>query len=392
MKSVEKTKCCGCTACQHVCPQNAITMKEDEQGFKYPEIDVLRCTHCGLCWKICPFTMLKKPVAPHYQVFAARHKSEEVLERSSSGGMFTAFSDYVLNKGGSVYGCGYDSDFRLVHQRVADKSGRDSLCGSKYVQSDLGDCYVQIRKDLENGKDVCFIGTPCQCAGLQSFLTKTDLSKLVTVALICHGVPSPKLFKEYLEYCNGKRKAKIINYEHRPKHRHWGHIERAKFIYDNGFSDSVSVLSQGWKWLFYSNAALRPCCYECPWAKNGHTADVTVGDYWGIEDCMPDFYDKMGVSAVLINTPKGEYVFDAVSGVLEIRRSCFEDVVRKNPNLTTPSKPLTDRKKFWSIYHRKGFPALIKKYGHINLYYKMRNMAGRILRKVKSFLPKANAL
>lgn len=385
MKSVEKTKCCGCTACQHACPQNAITMKEDKQGFKYPEIDVLRCTHCGLCRKICPFTMLKKSATPHYQVFAARHKSKAVLERSSSGGMFTAFSDYVLDRGGTVYGCKYDSDFKLVHLRVADRSGRDSLCGSKYVQSDLGDCYVQIREDLTDGKDVCFIGTPCQCAGLQSFLTKTDHSKLVTVALICHGVPSPKLFREYLDYCNEKRKAKITDYEHRPKHRHWGHIERARFIYDNGDSDSDSVLSQGWKWLFYSNAALRPCCYECPWAKGGHTADVTVGDYWGIEECMPDFYDRMGVSAVLINTPKGEYVFDEVADTLEIRRSCFEDVIKKNPNLTAPSKPLTDREKFWSVYRQKGFSALIARYGHINLYYRIRNTVGRLLRKAGLF-------
>lgn len=385
MKSVEKTKCCGCTACQHACPQNAITMKEDKQGFKYPEIDVLRCTHCGLCRKICPFTMLKKSATPHYQVFAARHKSKAVLERSSSGGMFTAFSDYVLDRGGTVYGCKYDSDFKLVHLRVADRSGRDSLCGSKYVQSDLGDCYVQIREDLTDGKDVCFIGTPCQCAGLQSFLTKTDHSKLVTVALICHGVPSPKLFREYLDYCNEKRKAKITDYEQRPKHRHWGHIERARFIYDNGDSDSDSVLSQGWKWLFYSNAALRPCCYECPWAKGGHTADVTVGDYWGIEECMPDFYDRMGVSAVLINTPKGEYVFDEVADTLEIRRSCFEDVIKKNPNLTAPSKPLTDREKFWSVYRQKGFSALIARYGHINLYYRIRNTVGRLLRKAGLF-------
>ena len=360
MKSIEKTKCCGCTACQHACPHNAIKMKEDEQGFKYPEIDALRCNHCGLCREICPFTILKKSVTPHYQVYAARHKSEEVLEHSSSGGMFTAFSDYVLNKEGIVYGCGYDSDFRLVYRRAADRSSRDSLCGSKYVQSDLGDCYVQIKKDLKDGKHVCFIGTPCQCAGLQSFLTGADTSRLVTIALICHGVPSPKLFREYLEYCNGKRKAKIINYEHRPKHRHWGHIERAKFIYDNGDSDSDSVLSQGWKWLFYSNAALRPCCYECPWAKGGHTADITIGDYWGIEECMPDFYDKMGVSAVLINTSKGEYVFREVAGALEIRPSNFKDVVRKNPNLISPSKPLTDKEKFWNVCKVRTYQPLLQ--------------------------------
>lgn len=383
MKNEEKVKCCGCTACQHVCPQNAITMTEDDMGFKYPKTDALRCTHCGLCRKICPFTMFKKPATPHYQVFAAKHKSGDVLERSSSGGMFTAFSDYILNKGGTVYGCGYDNDFKLAHQRAIDRSSRNSLCGSKYVQSDLRDCFVQIKKDLMDGRDVCFIGTPCQCAGLQSFLTNTDTLRLLTIALICHGVPSPKLFQEYLEYCSKKRKARIIDYEHRPKHRHWGHVERAKFIYDNGDSDSDSVLSQGWKWLFYTNAALRPCCYECPWAKSGHTADVTVGDYWGIEDCMPDFYDKMGVSAVLINTKKGEYVFGEIADALEIRCSSFRDVIRKNQNLTAPSVPLTDRDDFWRIYHQKGFSALITKYGHINLYYRIRNMAGRLLRKMR---------
>lgn len=387
MKTVYEQKflCCGCTACQHICPQNAISMIEDDQGFKYPQIDFLRCTNCGLCKKVCPLVTLKKPATPHYQVFAARHRNRDVLERSSSGGMFTAFSDYVLDKGGMVYGSCYNKDFKLMHQCAVDRESRNSLCGSKYVQSDLNDCFDQIKKNLTNGRDVCFVGTPCQCAGLQSFLINTDTSQLLTIALICHGVPSPKLFDEYLKYCNKKRKAKIIEYEHRPKHRYWGHIERARFIYDNGDSDSDSdsVLSQGWKWLFYSNAALRPCCYECHWAKNGHTADVTLGDYWGIEDSIPDFYDKMGVSAVLINTKKGQCVFREISDAVEFRSSNFEDVIRKNPNLTAPSIPLTDKEKFWEIYGQKGFSELMVRYGHINSYYRLKNIVRRLVYKMR---------
>lgn len=382
----KKSNCCGCTACLHICPKGAISMKADGEGFSYPAIDSGICVDCGLCEKACPISHHEKPDSPHHAVYAVKHKDAAVLERSSSGGMFTAFSDYVLGKGGVVYGCKYDERFVLTYARADDTRNRDSLCGSKYIQADLADTYAEVKYDLKRGIYVCFVGTACYCAGLYSFLKQqnVDISKLLTLSFICHGVPSPLLFHEYVDYCNKKRKAAIVDYEHRPKHRFWGHIERAKFVYDNGDSDSDSDsdLSQAWKWLFYSNAPLRHCCYECLWAKHGHASDVTIGDFWGIEDCQPEFYDKMGVSVVLTNSKKGDDVFKAIRSNLIVKEAKYEDAIKKNPNLVASSVPLVDRATFWNVYHSKGFGALITKYGHISMYYKLKSLARIVLKKI----------
>jgi coenzyme F420-reducing hydrogenase beta subunit len=383
MIKLDKEQCCGCGACEQACPRNAISLVSDEEGFSYPRTNTNMCISCDICNRICPYTCLLFPLSPHYLCYAAKHKDTAALEKSSSGGMFIALSDRFLEHGGVIYGSGYDANIVARHMRAINLAERNNLCGSKYVQSEISNTYTLCKIDIQQNKEVLFVGTPCQLAGLNSFLGELYRPNLLTVSIICHGVPSPKLFAEYLEYSNRKRNAHIVEYCHRPKTNYWGHIERSKFIYVNGEinSDSDSVLSQAWKWLFYSNAALRPCCYKCPWTKNGHSSDITIGDFWGIEDVMPDFYDKLGVSAVLINTKKGELAFEKISGTIDKCKSSFEDILRKNPNLTVCSYPLTNRRKFWKLYYEKGFAALVRRYGRINMYWQLKNLARKVVRK-----------
>ncbi|MDR1157990.1 MAG: Coenzyme F420 hydrogenase/dehydrogenase, beta subunit C-terminal domain, partial [Oscillospiraceae bacterium] len=246
----DKTKCCGCAACARSCLTGAIVMLADAEGFIYPKINKTQCVDCGLCHKVCPYidNEVVENFHPHYKCYAATHKDRAVLERSSSGGVFTALSDIILEQDGAVYGCGYTEQLKAIHMRATSTTERDNLCGSKYVQSEIDDSFIYVRDDLRNGLHVLFMGTPCQIAGLLLFLYGENTSNLLTVSLICHGVPSPKLFAEYLDYCNKRRNAKIVEYHHRSKNNYWAHIECSKFVYNNGDSDSDSdsLMSQAW--------------------------------------------------------------------------------------------------------------------------------------------------
>lgn len=199
--------CSGCTACESICPQGAINMKADALGFLYPEVNVDKCIDCDLCIKVCAFNdgyetpdNFEKPIA-----VGARHKNPDEVATSRSGAAFIALSDYILEHGGVVYGAGYTDHFRVVHKRARTKEERDEFKGSKYVQSDLTGIFRQVRKDLTDGLTVLFSGTPCQTAGLNSFIGKRLRDKLILVDIVCHGVPSPNLWRDYLAYLRRKQ-------------------------------------------------------------------------------------------------------------------------------------------------------------------------------------------
>lgn len=389
-----KEACCGCGACLSVCRFGALMQNVDEEGFSYPEVDVTKCKECGLCKKACPMNgdncseSLKK-------CFGAKSQNASVLAKSTSGGVFLHLSDCVLEKGGAVYGVCQDDVFLAYHKRATTRSERDAFCGSKYIQSDVKSTYCEAKSDLKNGMYVLFSGTPCQIGGLLSAIKGVDTEKLLTVSIICHGVPSPKLFSEYLHYCNRQRHARIVEYQHRPKLNAWAHIENSRFVYENGDSDSDSSsgLSQAWKYIYYSNAALRPSCYKCQWAIKGHPSDITIGDFWGVEEVYPNFYDKMGVSAVICNTQKGADVFNRLGGLIT-KPVQFEDFMHngRNPQLKRPAQAFVDRKKFWNLYRNKGISAIVKRYGNPsfnNKKYLLKKMSMRlgIYKALKKLIP-----
>ena len=230
----DKSQCCGCTACASVCAHDAITMQPDAMGFLYPVIDTDRCVDCGLCEKVCAFndhydTSLNLPQPDAY---AARHKDMREVETSRSGAAFIAISDYVLENGGVVYGAGYTDHFRVVHKRATTKEERDEFKGSKYVQSDMNTVFRQVKKDLKEGLTVLFSGTPCQTAGLNSYIGKKLRENLILVDIICHGVPAPYLWRDYIAYLERKQGAEICWVNFRDKQRYgWkAHKETFKFV------------------------------------------------------------------------------------------------------------------------------------------------------------------
>lgn len=226
--------CCGCTACASICNQNAITMKPDSLGFLYPEVDVDKCTNCGLCEKVCAFNddYDKSQNLLNPDAYAIRHKDMDEVMTSRSGAVFVAISDYILSQGGVVYGAGYTDHFRVIHKRAINKEQRDEFKGSKYVQSDLTGIFRQVKKDLKDGLIVMFSGTPCQTAGLNSYIGKKLRENLYLVDILCHGVPGPYIWRDYLAYLEKKQGDKIVWVDFRDKQRFgWvAHRESFKFL------------------------------------------------------------------------------------------------------------------------------------------------------------------
>lgn len=355
-----KADCCGCTACASICPKNAISMESDVLGFKYPKVDLNKCIDCGLCEKVCAFNENydKSLNLDEPDIYAARHKDIHEIETSRSGAAFIAISDYVLENGGVVYGVGYKDHFVVTHKRAKTKEERDEFKGSKYVQSDLEGIFKQVKSDLKDGKMVLFSGTPCQTAGLNSFIGQKLRENLILVDIICHGVPSPYVWRDYLTYIEHKYKNKVVKLNFRDKSRiGWsGHIE--SYIFENNTSIESNIFTN----IFFSNVMLRNSCGICYYTNYKRPSDFTIGDYWGWERISLDFnIDNRGCSLLLVNTLKGKRIFSLISDrvnyiVVNDKRKCFQ------PNLESPTLIDKGNEVFIQEYKNKCFKKIIKRY------------------------------
>lgn len=367
IRITDKSQCCGCTACASVCPHDAIAMQPDVMGFLYPVVDEHKCIDCGLCEKVCSFhenydTSLNIPVP---ETYAARHKDMREVETSRSGAAFIAISDWVLEHGGVVYGAGYAEHFRVVHKRAITKEERNEFKGSKYVQSDLGNTFRQVRQDLKDGKLVLFSGTPCQTSGLDSYIGKKLRENLYLVDIVCHGVPGPNLWRDYLVYLEKKQGDKICGVNFRDKQEFgWAaHHETFNFI------DSGKVV---FKYLFYQYTTFRKSCEICPFANIHRPSDITLADFWGWERIYPELNkDDKGLSLVLVNTKRGKLLFNAVGQDMNVYRvDNLNDCLQ--PNLQCPSTPYPNREEFERDYAKYGFVYVAKKYGDMGWRYKLK--------------------
>ena len=379
----DKSDCCGCTACESICPKDAITMEPDALGFKYPKVDLSKCIDCGLCEKVCAFNdnydrslNLKEP-----EIYAARHKNMHEIETSRSGAAFIAISDFVLENGGIVYGVGYKEHFRVVHKRATTKEERDEFKGSKYVQSDLDGIFRQVKEDLKQGYTVLLSGTPCQTAGLNSYIGKKLRENLVLVDIVCHGVPSPYIWRDYLAYIEKKYKSKVVKVDFRDKSRiGWsGHIE--SFVLNNG----KKLESRTYTDLFYQHIMFRPSCGKCHFTNFNRPSDFTIADYWGWENLSADFNkDDKGCSLLFINTDKGQELFERIKNKLYCIPTCQKLCIQ--PNLQHPSYFDKRWMKFENLYIQKGFLAVAKRYGKLGLRYKVRQKKHLIIRLIKKIV------
>ena len=371
-----KAMCCGCSACFVACPTSAITLKPDAEGFLYPKIDELKCVECQKCMTVCPIKANRERLSIKNTIIALKHVDKRVILNSSSGGAFTALSDYVIKKGGVVYGVVFDKEFRAVHVRADNAELRDRMRSSKYLQSDLGEIFKSVKEDIDKGMLVLFTGTPCQVSGIRKYLNK-DYENFYTVDVICHGVPSPLMFSEHIKHIEKKRKVKVVNYNCRSKIKGWHkHIEQAIFI--NGKTEAGTPLLQEHKTLFYKGYVLRPSCYECKFTNFDRPSDITIGDFWGIDKELPDWDDNLGTSILLLNSKKGEEIFR-----LSNSEFISQEVKTygRQPQLEKSATKPSDRKEFWEKYSNFGYSYISSKYAGNSIKDNLKYLAKRILKR-----------
>ena len=357
-----EAKCFGCGACVNACPKKAISLVENEKGFLYPKVDKSKCINCGLCKKKCYFFQDERS-ALHNQAlnyYAAKIKDEKIRKLSTSGGAFSALALYVLENFGTIYGAAYDDKMHVIHTRIDDKKDLNKLRGAKYVQSSIVDCYSKIEEDLKNDKYVLFTGTPCQTSAMK-LIFKEKYEKLILCDIVCHGTPSPKTFSDHIKFLEKSTNKKVKNYFFRIKDEGWhstNHLEKIEF--QDGTLDKKTVLSQSFKYLFYSCKTLRESCFECPFANTNRVSDITIGDFWGIEKNYADFDDNNGVSLVITNTKKGQDLIGKIKENL-VFIEC-EKSKSLQPNLIRPTSKPKNVEKFWEEYNQNGYEYILKKY------------------------------
>jgi len=327
IKITDKTDCCGCGACAQICPKCCISMRADSEGFLYPYVDTENCIECGLCRQVCPvLRQSERKKTP--EIYAAYALNEEIREDSSSGGIFSLLANFVLEAHGVVFGAAFDDDFSVHHIKVESTADMHKLRGSKYLQSCIDNTYAEARSFLEAGRMVLFSGVGCQIAGLKAYLKK-DYTNLYTVDVLCHGVPSPKLWQHYLREQKNNYGAEIVQISFRKKNTGWKTYSEEQ-IFQSGEKYSRMHSEDSFIQCFLRDVCLRPSCYSCKFREGQSGADLTLGDAWGIQNWMPELDDDRGTSIVLVNSEKGRQMWLQIAGQTCSRQGNPEIILQYN--------------------------------------------------------------
>lgn len=376
-KIIEIKTCTGCTACENICPKKAITMKENEQGFKYPEVDKSKCIECQICKKICPI-LNQKERKNNIKAYACYNKNDIERNNSSSGGLFILLAKKIIEKNGVVFGAYLNTENKVVHGYAQNLDEIKKFMGSKYVQSDMNDNYQKVKDMLQQGKQVLFSGTPCQIEGLYAFL-KIEYGNLYTIDIICHGVPSPLVWEKYLNYRKKKDKQSPKKISFRNKDNGWN-LFNMKFTYQNAENYTKKFTEDIYMKSFLCNISLRDSCYNCSFKKINRKSDITLGDFWGIENIYPQMTDNKGVSAVIINSSKGQQMFSEVENELVLKEVKIEEIEKYNSAITKSVLPHKKRKQFFEEINKLEFDKLIEKTTRQNI---LKRIIKKLLRIIK---------
>lgn len=354
----KKARCTGCMACQNVCHSDSIILIEDSMGFKYPMIDTKKCKSCGLCYKICP---VNSPTHKNFPSECYAMTYPNLLQRVASGGAATAISELIISNGGVVYGCSGLDIRNVKHVRIDDISKLNSIVGSKYVQSDISNIYSGIISDIASGRDVLMIGTPCQIGGVYNFLRK-DYPNFFTIDLVCHGVSSQRMLNDNIKYYEDKYAGMSINQvQFRKKIENKGQYKIDYGFYFQG-NKRTEIIDKSVKWYddpfmfgFLKGVDFRECCYDCAYSYNVRGGDLTISDFWGL-DQDAGFINGKGVSGVLVNTEKGQSIIRQLKNRTDVKlveRSVRESITG-NGNLMCPSQKPNEYHRFVIDYPKMG--------------------------------------
>lgn len=368
---IEKRKCSGCMACYNICPKKAILIDEKD-GFFYPKIQNEICINCGLCKIVCPVLKKENEEKDKYkskkendtnnllEVYACKNSDEKIRMKSSSGGVFTLLAEYILEQDGVIFGAKFNESLEVVHDYIEQIEDIDKFRGSKYLQSKMGNTYIKVKEFLDIGRKVLFTGTPCQIEGLLSYLRK-DYDNLYTQDIICHGVPSPKVWRKYLEY----KKEKNGEYPKKVNFRKKDILGWSKYQVSYTYSNKEENIhhdDDSYMKLFLRNFDLRKSCYECSFKEIYRKSDITIADFWGINEVNDKFNDEKGISAILIHSLKGRELFNKIKDKIEYTKANINDIIKHNSCICISTKYNEKREEFFEDLEKKDFEYIIQKY------------------------------
>lgn len=356
--------CCGCMACGDVCPKGAITFKKDIEGFLYPDINK-NCIDCGLCRQVCPVVHnFDGCVASEQKYIGCLDKDKQRRKTGSSGGLFGLLAMQLMSEGYVVVGAAFDENLKLKHQIANSPKELERLKKSKYLQSDCGGIYREIKEHIAKDGKIMFVGTPCQCAALKQYLGK-KLSNVILVDFACHGVPSQDLFDKCISYDEQKLGGKIKSYSFRYKSQRYGSPQDFSLLLEKG-NKLLPITGKYYEEPFYCGfqkyITLRPSCYHCKWAKEERISDITLADFWGIEEATNKWDRTAHPSLVILNTEKGRQLFEKIKPEIDFFEASKESAVKGNGSLIVPTKRTQARDDFFVDLRTAPFSAVVKKH------------------------------
>lgn len=379
----DPSKCSGCHSCFSACPKGCISMTADSEGFLYPTVNDSECVLCGACIKACPIITKKETENKIEEItaYGAYNRDESIRQKSSSGGIFTLLAQSIIERGGVVFGASFNEDFSVSHSAALTVSDLAKFRGSKYVQSTIGNAYEEAQRYLKEGRAVLFTGTPCQIGGLYSYLGK-DYDNLYTQDIICHGVPSPSVWKSYIE--QRKKEAEANNVSSvffKDKRTGWKTYSISiEFDKDKSYTKRASADSM--MRAFMKNLCLRPSCHECAFKEKVRQSDITLADYWGADTLIPRWDDDKGLSLVIVNSSRGRELFDSVKDKTEHIRTDFEKAIVYNSSMIKSAKASVKRDGFMSEIPCEDFDSTVNKY----ITAPKRTFKGRVKSVIKKIL------
>jgi coenzyme F420-reducing hydrogenase beta subunit len=381
---VDKQNCCGCYACYNICPPKCIHMQPDVDGFWYPVVEIDECTECGLCEQVCP--ILEEKLEDNYKLlaYACINNNEAIRLESSSGGLFTLIAEQVIEDGGVVFGANFNENFEVEHSCVELKEELQKLRGSKYVQSSIGETYKQAKQLLKSGKKVLFTGTPCQIAGLKSYLGK-EHERLICVDVICYGVPSPEVWKKYVDYRQEKARSTAQRILFRRKDDGWKRFS-VSFLFENNIEYRETLDKDLYMRAFLKNVCLRPSCYACQFKTIHRQSDITLADFWGIQNMLPDMDDDKGTSLIFVNSKAGQAMIEQIADKMQFKEVDINEAIKYNPAAIKSVASNPNRGKFFKELYKLTFEELVKKYCtdklSVRIKRRVKSLARAILKKL----------
>lgn len=381
---VKTIECAICEACSNICPRNAISFKNEVDGFYYPDVDLIKCVKCGLCEKVCPainpLNTLKRDGFP--VGYAAQSIDTEIRKKSTSGAVFYELGKYIVENGGYVCGAVFTKNYEVRHILTDSLSDLKTMRGSKYVQSKIGNIYIQIRELLKSGKTVLFCGCPCQVAALRRVVGR-EMSNLYTVDFVCHGIPSQSMFDSYRESLERRYSGSVTNFEFRNKKSGW-HNSAVQVKFNNGKVYSEPYTVDPYTKSFMSGTTMKSACYTCGFKEFKSGSDIMLGDFWGSELILADWDDNTGISATIVNTNKGQALLEKVK--LHKKRAQLGEIIRYNRNIVYATEANKNRSLFFNYAKTFGYGrAMIHFYGE-SAYEKTKRKTKQVVRKLFYFI------